>query len=353
MDRRTFLKSTSAAAATAAAATGAVARETTPGLSDEPTRAAPAVLTGLRRLTVAAAPEARIGEGAWTALRSLARALTLVTEGRMALDLSEHAAGAALAERGDVDAYYGVEGDDLSQQPALLGFTGLPAVLDDRPELFRSWLVAGGGQDLWDEVAAGFGIKPLLAGQIETLLWATEQPADVRPMLSHMRRSALGFDRVLGETANAPISADPQAFAITPRAPGAVMATLAAHGEPAPGLAYTGWSSPLHLTLGIRRALWDDLSVGDRTLIEALVAAEGSRLEAERAAEQMAAREIMHMRGAHLISGPPPSLRMAWREAATAAREVILENAPMAQRAFASYAAFRSLEDWRHAAGSV
>lgn len=353
MDRRTFLKSTGAAAAATAAATSAGAREKAPGAAPEASPAAPAILTGSRRLSVMAAPVARIGEGAHAALRGLARALSLVTDGRIGLDIIEQDRGVELVQRGEADAYLGVEGDDLDQRPALLAFTGLPAALDDTPGLYRPWLAAGGGQDVWDTIAAGYGIKPLLAGQIETILWATDQPTELRPVLSHLRQGARGFDRILGETADATMSVDTLMFAITPCSPGAVMATLASGATPDLRQAFTGWSSPLHLTLGIRRSLWDDLPAADRLLIEALVAAEGARLEAERTAEQMAVREIMQARGARLLSGPPPSLRFAWQTAALVARTRILQNEPEAQRAFASYTAFRSLEDWHHAAGDV
>lgn len=361
MDRRTFLKSTSAAAAATAAATSVVAREMPPEAGHETPPAAPAIHAGLRRMTVATAPQMRIGEGAHAALQRLGRALALVTEGRIGLDIIEPSsdthdrAGPDRVQRGEVDAYWDMEGDDLARTPALLAFTGLPAVLDDTPDVYRAWLETGGGQDLWDDIAAGLGIKPLLAGQIETIIWAAQQPIDLGPVLAHMRRSARGFDRVLAET-NANVAdrdragADISQLSVTPYAPSAIMTTLASSSKASFATAYAGWSSPLNLTLGIRRALWDDLAAGERMLIEALVAAERTRLEAMRLAEHVAVREILSAHDIPLMSGPPPSLRLAWRDAADAARKETMLNNADAQRTLASYLAFKDLDDWSRAA---
>lgn len=363
MDRRTFLKSTSAAAAATAAATGVAARETTAEAVHEALPDAPAVVAGCKRLTVVAAPELRIGEGAHAALQRLARALAQITGGRISLDIigsasdTHSAAGADRVQRGEADAYWDVEGDDLVRAPALLAFTGLPAVLHDAADIYRAWLATGGGQDLWDDIAAGHGIKPLLACQIETILFARQQVTELGAVLAHMRQSARGFDRVLAGT-NASLSqsastgADTSPFMLTPRAPSAVMATLAARATPGFEMAFTGWSSPLNLTFGIRRTLWDGLPPADRMLIEALVAAERSHLEAARLAEHIAVREILTAREIPLMSGPPPSLRLAWRDTAHAACNKILFNNDNAQRAMASYLAFRDLDDWSRAASA-
>src|ERR1700685_1391767 len=67
------------------------------------------------------------------------------------------AVGAGVAEMGHTAAFYW-----QGKQPAASFFTTVPFGLT--PNEHVSWIDAGGGQALWDEIYAPFGVKPLMGG---------------------------------------------------------------------------------------------------------------------------------------------------------------------------------------------
>jgi TRAP-type mannitol/chloroaromatic compound transport system substrate-binding protein len=67
------------------------------------------------------------------------------------------AVGSGVAEMGHSAAFYW-----QGKEPAAAFFTTVPFGLT--PNEHVSWIDAGGGQDLWDELYAPFGVKPFMAG---------------------------------------------------------------------------------------------------------------------------------------------------------------------------------------------
>ena len=189
MDRRDFLKTTGAAAVAAGAA-GASARAT-----DEPIDGAvqsPAVLAGTRVLALANDYAAGLpGLGA----ERLARRIEAASDGRFRIELADGAADAELT--------YGLAARHASLHPAFAFFAGLPFGQGlDVPD-HHTWLAAAGGEMLWDELAAAFDFKPLVAGHTgaSSGVWAgarLEQASDLAGARLHAVGLAADVLRSLG-----------------------------------------------------------------------------------------------------------------------------------------------------------
>jgi TRAP-type mannitol/chloroaromatic compound transport system substrate-binding protein len=129
--------------------------------------ATPALAQGRRELRMVTAWP-RNFPGLGTGAERLARAIGEATEG--ALKVRVFAAGELVPASGAFDAvidgtadlYHAPDYYFRDKSPAFNFFTTIPfgmiaAEMD-------AWIYHGGGQQLWDEISASFGIKPLLAG---------------------------------------------------------------------------------------------------------------------------------------------------------------------------------------------
>lgn len=153
MDRRQFLKSTAlGTAAAGAAATGL---------------AAPALAQGVERWTMVTSwPRNLPGPG--VAANMLAERITALSGGRLEVEVS--AAGELVPGRGVFDAvaegtaqlYHSVPAYWGSKSIGFLLFGSQPFGLTAIEQ--SGWMNHGGGQALYDELYANFGIKPFLCG---------------------------------------------------------------------------------------------------------------------------------------------------------------------------------------------
>ncbi len=177
MDRRNFLKSTGGAAAAAAATAASVAIAHMPGRARLP---APAIGSGAKDIRVAINwPDN--GKGIADSARRLAQRIEVATDRRYRLTFAASAKSAIAAVRsGEAEAYHANEHDNLDQHRGFAYFAGLPGYNGLRSTSFNAWMLAGGGQVLWDELAGEFGIKAMIAGHTfrSTGIWAA------RPMAS-------------------------------------------------------------------------------------------------------------------------------------------------------------------------
>ena len=73
------------------------------------------------------------------------------------------AVGSGVAEMGHTAAFYW-----QGKEPAAAFFTTVPFGL--LPNEHVAWIDAGGGQALWDELYAPFGVKPFMAGNTGTCM---------------------------------------------------------------------------------------------------------------------------------------------------------------------------------------
>lgn len=272
MDRRSFLKSTGAVAtaATAGVATAAAA---------EPV-AAPAIASGVRELTVAVAWADAVAGPADDAHRLLHRIVT-ASEGRYGFRVHPVPPGGGIplemVAKGDADLYFASDNDHVGLDPAFAWFAGLPGRMGLDPDDHEAWLIAAGGELLWDDLAGEHGIKPLLAGHLGSPagLWSM-QPIREPNNLAGLTIAAEGLAREVARGLGATTATGRVGAAGTmpvEAAQGFGLATDFALGLPKAGWRYhTGGLAPAGatVTLGVARRVWDALSIGDRALFAGL-----------------------------------------------------------------------------------
>lgn len=168
MDRRTFLKSTTIAAGSSLAASAAAAATSAEATDQGLT--APALSRSTTQLSFASqwAPDLPVlGDAAARIAKRIEQALG---DGYVVRQVSASSEGADLTFA-HVDA---------GNEPGFAFFAGLPGSFGLEPAQLQAWLAAGGGQVLWDDLAAQHGIKPLLAGHTGAApgLWSSRALSD-------------------------------------------------------------------------------------------------------------------------------------------------------------------------------
>ncbi len=341
MDRRDFLKTTGAAAV--AAGTGSAAALSADGAGGTTEASAPAILAGRRVLTLGsdfAADLTGLGPA------RLARRIAAATGGRYLVHLTR--------EPSAPDMTYGLAGRHGHLHRAFAVFAGLPLALGLEAADQHAWLAVGGGQMLWDELAAGFGFKPLVAGHTgpSAGVWAAarlETPADLEGAALHLEGLAAEAAALLGAT---PVRLAPDelaaAFAGGQIRAGEWLGPLAAVSSDLRPLAQRLYEPGLHaagmvLSLDVRRPVWEAMSPADQAIFAACAAQEYQLALAEARAHALIAAQV-----AAPAKWP---LRLALPEAVTEALETALAEVlhgiaaadPEGRRINDSYQAFRHL----------
>jgi TRAP-type mannitol/chloroaromatic compound transport system substrate-binding protein len=268
MDRRDFLK-TSGAAAVAA---GTVAQTAEAEVAES--RPAPTVLAAARSLGLVSgyAPNP-----AGLAPERLARRIETATGGRYRLDIQQGSI--------DADLSFGPIGRHANLHRAFAFFAGLPFAQGLDALSQHAWLATGGGEMLWDELAARFGFKPLLAGHTGSSpgVWAMarlERASDLDGATLHVAGLAADAVRVLGATPVEMAPDDLKAALATGRVRaaewlGPVAALSPGLQPPAQRLYEPGFHrGGVMLSLDVRKSLWDGMSASDRAIFEACAAQE-------------------------------------------------------------------------------
>ena len=151
MDRRSFLKSTAAGTAAVGAAT----------------LATPAISQGRQEWKMVTTwPKNFPGLG--TGAQRAADRITQLTDGRITVKL--FAAGELVppfesfdaVSSGTAELYHGADYYWQGKHPGFAFYTAVPMGFT-APEM-DAWVLHGGGQALWDELAGQFGVKPFLCG---------------------------------------------------------------------------------------------------------------------------------------------------------------------------------------------
>jgi TRAP-type mannitol/chloroaromatic compound transport system substrate-binding protein len=340
MDRREFLKSTGAAAAAATAVTATTAS------AAEPTLGAPSISKGLQELRLALPwADGYAGPADWA--RRLGQSITQLSGGRYrivpAFGISD---GLAAAAAGDAELYFGGAPD---AHRGLAYFAGLPGDHGTSPQHLNTWVSVGGGQALWDDVAAEIGMKPMLAAHTGSVscLQATER-VDSMAALAGRKAQLHGLARDVGRGLGLdPVALPPGELAaamqrgevLAAECGGAIVSY--ALGIPQSAAYSAGTSINRHGTaffLGVRRALWDRLPESE----QAMFAAAAAREFQQSLAEEEAHRRMLH---------PEPRAERTWpiaTELAHAIRQVadaVVAHAAGAdaqtRRISDSYTAFR------------
>jgi TRAP-type mannitol/chloroaromatic compound transport system substrate-binding protein len=130
------------------------------------TLAAPAIAQGVRELKMVTSwPKNLPGLG--TSAVRLARAITAITNGRLQVkvfgdgELVNAFEVFDAVSSGLAEMYHSAEYYWENRSPAFNFFAAVP--FGFTADEIASWIQWGGGQELWDELSAGFGIKPLMA----------------------------------------------------------------------------------------------------------------------------------------------------------------------------------------------
>jgi TRAP-type mannitol/chloroaromatic compound transport system substrate-binding protein len=241
---------------------------------------------------------------------------------------------------------------DVLLHPAFAVFGGLPG--DDvlTPRELDAWLATGGGQDLWDDLAASHGFKPLLAGHTgpDPVLWS-RSPICKSVDLAGQRVVARGLDadvvRALGAI---PIIADEMALEAALTAPdttAVVWGSLvhsSASNIPAHfphGLCGALGSAGGALALEIELAVWNDLTDAQQTAIAAAAHSEFRASIADAEATRAAVTQAIATRTGAVITFPTPEFTAAVSRIAAAVVAHTAAHDAVAARIDRSYSSFR------------
>lgn len=308
MDRRSFLTTTSAAAAAAAATAAPLAA------ADAVAPAAPAIVSGSSELTLAMPWRDSVAGPADQAHR-LCRRLETALAGRWRITPRHHdRAGLAPVMAAESDLYVATENHNISLHPAFAFFAALPGAGTFNADDLVAWLRIGGGQELWDDLGAEFGVKPLLVGHLGRWpgLWST-RPVTSLADLDGQRVAVQGLARDVMRGIGAEpveIAADDLAAALRSGEVAAVEyggpLTSLALGLPGAARHLNGFGvleGGVGLSLGIRRSLWDRLGDAERATITAIAAEEAQTSIAEARAHEKPMRRLI--RDSHGVAFQP------------------------------------------------
>lgn len=356
MDRRSFLKTTSAAAAAATTATAATAET----IEQTATNPSPAVAKGVKELRLAM-PWSDSVTGFADQARRLAQRIEAMSEGRYRFTFAHGVTnGLSAVQRGEADLYHDSAHDHLHAHRALAFFTGLPGDRGIAPQHLMSWLLVGGGQTLWDDLAGDFNVKPMVAGHTgANAHFLATRRVDTMSELAGEKVSVMGLARdvvhgfglepvainstdVAGALSRGEILAAEWGGAIvshslglTSAAPYAVGTSVNRHGTA--------------LSLGLRRSLWDGLSAADQAIFTAAAAAE---LQLALAEEETHRKMLYPGAAARRIWPLASDLERAISRVSDAVVAHVAASDAQAQRINASYVAFRRLALGEDSAGA-
>jgi TRAP-type mannitol/chloroaromatic compound transport system substrate-binding protein len=283
----------------------------------------------------------------------LARRIEQATSGRYRISIAETAKNALEALRdGDADLVHGAMHDHVGHHPAYAYFSGLPTDDSLAPAELEAWLTVGGGQSLWDALAAEHGLKSLLAGHTgPKMVWSTE-PLDT-PAAWVGRRvliPGLGAEVARGLGAE-PVDVAPRevrsALAegrLHAAEYGGIIATMSA-GVPAVAphaLASSLGASGTALSLSLSQRFWNELTDEDKAAFASASAEEfrialmEERTHREPIAIALRARRQLEM------SSPSADLHSALSRIGSAMVAHAAGTDAHAARINASYMAFRA-----------
>ncbi len=308
MHRRNFLKGSSAAAFVAG--TVAMAANAAKAADDANALAAPAIVPQRRTLRLVSLwPDAVTGPA--DHIHRLVRRIEAATDGHWTMEIDETTAGRTdpfkAVMTGDADVYLGHEHAHRELNPAFSYFAGLPCGTGMDIDHMNAWLMAAGGQELWDELTAQFNMKGLVIGHSVPIRGlVTRQPIRTRADFRGKRMAVTGLAADVLKAIDAiPVELDRPSLATliedtslggielydpTIALPGwqsARLNAIAPH-HMLPGLSETGHA----ITLGLRRSFWDGLASSERIMLsalasEAFITSRADALALARARDQM------------------------------------------------------------------
>ncbi|MBU1212875.1 MAG: twin-arginine translocation signal domain-containing protein [Alphaproteobacteria bacterium] len=343
MDRRGFLKSTGAAAALAATTTSSTA--TTAELSQPGEVPSPSLNTQPTLGFRLAVPWTDTVAGPADLAHRLATRIRETSSGRIRLNVD-------YSSSTDAEFVHASEHSRAATHPAFSYFAGLPAASGLDATDLEAWVVTGGGQDLWDELSADLGDKPLLAGHLgpNPVLWSNRALVD-RASLRGLRIALDGpsadLTRALGAT---PVQVAPADLAralangdVDAVEQGATLNAMAIGLPAASRFAVSPSFTPAGtaIALRIRRDIWENLSQADQALISACASqAYRTSLSEARLAERLL-RDTLRSRGGPAAQHMPAEISCALPAVSEAVVAALAGHDEASRRINASYMMFR------------
>ncbi len=279
MKRREFIKKTAVGAAAAGTIT-----------------AAPAVLANKQIEIVMVSTWPRDFPGLGTGAQRFAKRLSVMSEGRFVV---KYFAGGERVKpfdsfdevaSGNAQMYHAADYYWKGKHPGWAYFTAVPFGLTYTEQ--NAWIEWGGGQELWDELAGGFGLKCMRCGNTGVQMggWFRKEINSVDDLKGlKMRIPGLGGD-VMAKLGASPVSL-PGSQIYENLISGAIDATewvgpwndtFMKFYEAAKYYYFPGMHEPgSTLALGTNKKFWDGLSKGDQEIIKAAALAEDNIMMAE------------------------------------------------------------------------
>ncbi len=346
MKRRKFLKNAAIGGAAVAATT---------------TLAAPAISQGKKKMVIVTSWP-RDFPGLGTGAQRLAERIGIMTEGRIEVEYfaAKERVGAFDAfdevASGKAQAYHAADYYWKGKHLGWAYFASVPFGLTYTE--MNAWIRFGGGQELWDELAAGFGLKCVMAGNTGVQMggWFNKEinSADDLKGLK-MRIPGLGGD-VMAKLGASPVSL-PGSQIYENLVSGAIDATewvgpwndsFMKFYEAAKYYYYPGMHEPgTMLSFGMNKKWWDSLSKTDQLIIEAATGWENDTMMAEYMMKSgTALKKLISEQGVKLRKFTDDTYD-SFGEAAEAVFETVRAHSDLAKRIDASFRAARSdLAGW-------
>ena len=319
MDRRTFLKTTTAAAAATSASAGAVRGATR--LNDTPsTPASPsthasghasghAIVQSRHEFQISLPPQST--GSLLDAAHQLGRDITLASNGRLIFNfIEQQQTSAETIAAGHSDGAFGLL-SHICNSPALSVFSGIPGKAPPA-EFLMTWYEAGAAAMFLDECAADFDLAALIAGHSgnTTGLWS-DRPIDGLSDFTAANINVPGLGKCVVETLRRTTPPQPDKthqtlanlieYTCGPLHSDRLYADAPDHSTASPTAPSTIWyrrgihnsGHANHLVLAARK--WHSLSAGDQLLILSLTrAAAHSDLARARAEMQTIAPAVLN-----------------------------------------------------------
>jgi len=297
MKRRDFVKG-AALAAGAVALTACGQNEEQAAAPKEAAPAAPAtpaISKQMRELKMVTTwPKGFPGLG--TGAQRLADSITAMTDGRLTVKLFGGGELVPALEsfdavsNGTADMYHGADYYWQGKSKAFNFFTAVPFGLTANE--MDAWLYYGGGQELWDELSAGFNVKPFAAGNTGVQMggWFNKEINGVEDYKGlKMRMPGLGGE-VLRQIGGQSITL-PGGEIFPSLQSGAIDATewVGPWNDLAMGFYkvtkyyyYPGFHEPgSTLSCGMNAGVWNSLNAEDKAVVQFACAAENNRMFGE------------------------------------------------------------------------
>jgi TRAP-type mannitol/chloroaromatic compound transport system substrate-binding protein len=250
----------------------------------------PAIAQGVRELKMVTIWPKTL-PGLQSGAERVAEAITSLSGGR--LNVKVFAAGQLVGafesfeavSSGLADMYHGSEITWAGRSPAFSYFCNVP--FGFTPPEINAWIYHGGGQALWDELSAGFGLKPFMCGNTGPQMggWFTKELTGVESYRG-LRYRMPGVGGEVLRRLGAVVVNLPAGEIIPSLRSGAIDASefagpwvdmaLGLH-KAAKYYYYPGFHEPgAALSLVVNKKMWDGLGPTERRVIEAAAAAENT-----------------------------------------------------------------------------